>query len=361
MFNVHLVVVARAAGRGAGAGMSGSGDQCSAVTMAGSLPAGPSSGSSSDNDKSNGLLLYFHQYSFYSQKVVMALHEKKVPFKTHLVNVHKGEQYDRWFMEINPKGDVPVLKDGVKVIPDSGRILDYLEDNFTNGGTPLIPKDQGLEIRQRVLHFRTLLDQLPVNHITAGSIYHTDLVRNPKIPYITPFRQLLRVSEVNQSKYIHQHAQNNPKYCDILLQRAELVNQKHNSIINREEYLKRLDQVDSVLSEVEAELASHNTDQVDWWLCSSSFSIADVALTVLLDRLNALGLQEHFWSNSKRPHLECYFKRVQNRDSYQKAIPTSLIHLQLLLMMTPRVVGVGTCIAAVLAVIVGGYWYMKRK
>lgn len=63
----------------------------------------------------------------------MALHEKKVPFKTHLVNVHKGEQYDRWFMEINPKGDVPVLKDGVKIIPDSGRILDYLEDNFTNG------------------------------------------------------------------------------------------------------------------------------------------------------------------------------------------------------------------------------------
>ena len=64
--------------------------------------------------------------------------------------------------------------------------------NFSSGGTPLIPKDQGLEIRQRVLHFRTLLDQLPVNHITAGSIYHTDLVRNPKIPYITPFRQLLR-------------------------------------------------------------------------------------------------------------------------------------------------------------------------
>ena len=65
----------------------------------------------------------------------MALHEKKLPFKTHLVNVHKGEQYDPWFMEINPKGDVPVLKDGVKIIPDSGRILDYLEDNFTNGKT----------------------------------------------------------------------------------------------------------------------------------------------------------------------------------------------------------------------------------
>lgn len=96
-------------------------------------------------------------------------------------------------------------------------------------------------------------------------------------------------------------------------------------------------------------------------MCSPNFSIADVALTVLLDRLNALGLQERFWSHSKRPHLELYFKRVQNRDSYQKAIPSSLIHLQLLLMMTPGMVGVGTCIVAALAVLVGGYCYLNRK
>ncbi|XP_034250549.1 ganglioside-induced differentiation-associated protein 1 [Thrips palmi] len=329
--------------------------------MAGSLPAGPLSGPNSDNGKGNGLLLYFHHYSFYSQKVVMALHEKKVPFKTHLVNVPKGEQYDRWFMEINPKGDVPVLKDGVKIIPDSGRILDYLEDNFTNGGTPLIPKDQGMEIRQRVLHFRTLLDQLPVNHITAGSIYHTDLMCKPKLPYVTPFRQMLRVSEVNQEKYMRQHAENNPDFREILLQRAELVNQKRKSIVNRDEYIKRLDQLDSVLTEVEAELVSHSSDQADWWLCSPNFSIADVALTVLLDRLSALGLQERFWNQSKRPNLDLYYKRVQNRDSYQKAIPSSFVHLQLLLMMTPRVVRVGTCFVAALAVIVGGYWYLKRK
>lgn len=61
------------------------------------------------------------------------------------------------------------------------------------GGTPqLIPKDQGIEIRQRVLYFRSLLDQLPVNHITAGSIYHSDLLCKPKLPYIAPFRHIFR-------------------------------------------------------------------------------------------------------------------------------------------------------------------------
>jgi glutathione S-transferase len=63
----------------------------------------------------------------------MALHEKKLPYKEHIINLTKGEQYQPWFLRINPRGEVPVLKDGVKVIPDSGRILDYLEDNFSNG------------------------------------------------------------------------------------------------------------------------------------------------------------------------------------------------------------------------------------
>lgn len=63
----------------------------------------------------------------------MALIEKRLPFKSHVVNIVKGEQYKPWFLEINPRGEVPVLKDGVKIIPDSARIIDYLEDNFSNG------------------------------------------------------------------------------------------------------------------------------------------------------------------------------------------------------------------------------------
>lgn len=63
----------------------------------------------------------------------MALHEKKLPYKEHVINLTKGEQYQPWFLRINPRGEVPVLKDGVRIIPDSGRILDYLEDNFSNG------------------------------------------------------------------------------------------------------------------------------------------------------------------------------------------------------------------------------------
>ena len=66
-------------------------------------------------------------------KVVMALHEKKLPFEAHLIDITKGVQYEPWFLQINPRGEVPVLQDIGKVIPDSSRIIDYLEDNFSNG------------------------------------------------------------------------------------------------------------------------------------------------------------------------------------------------------------------------------------
>lgn len=63
----------------------------------------------------------------------MALYEKNLPFESHLINLVKEAQYEPWFLKLNPRGEVPVLQDTGKIIPDSVRIIDYLEDNFSNG------------------------------------------------------------------------------------------------------------------------------------------------------------------------------------------------------------------------------------
>lgn len=58
----------------------------------------------------------------------MALYEKNIDFEPLLVDITKGEQYSSWFLDINPRGEIPVLKvKSNEVIPDSTRILDYLE------------------------------------------------------------------------------------------------------------------------------------------------------------------------------------------------------------------------------------------
>jgi len=67
----------------------------------------------------------------------MALLEKGIPFSTSYVNILNGKQFTTEFLSINPRGEVPVLvDDNTRYIPDSAHIIDYLEDNFTNGNPP---------------------------------------------------------------------------------------------------------------------------------------------------------------------------------------------------------------------------------
>lgn len=49
------------------------------------------------------------------------------------VDVSCGEQYSDWFLELAPKGEVPVLKHGSFVIPEAAQIINYIEKNFTDG------------------------------------------------------------------------------------------------------------------------------------------------------------------------------------------------------------------------------------
>ncbi|XP_046397159.1 ganglioside-induced differentiation-associated protein 1 isoform X2 [Ischnura elegans] len=257
----------------------------------------------------------------------MALHEKKLDFKSHIVMIRKGEQYQPWFLQINPRGEVPVLKDGVKIIPDSSRIIEYLEDNFSNGGSRrLVPLDMGPEVRQKVMHFRTILDQLPTGIITVGSFYHPELCHNPKPPFIKPVRKLMMAADENSCQKLKECAEKNPEHKAVLLQKAEFQEQKHKIVTSKEEYVKVLNTVDSVLTEVETELGSHDQEKSDWWLCCEQFTVADISLAALLERLKCLGLEHRFWI-PHRPHLGKYFSRVQQRDSYMASVPSGLSHL----------------------------------
>lgn len=63
----------------------------------------------------------------------MALYEKNIDFEPVVLDITKGEQYSPWFLEINPRGEIPVLKVGNQVIPDSTRILDFLDSHLKPG------------------------------------------------------------------------------------------------------------------------------------------------------------------------------------------------------------------------------------
>lgn len=107
-----------------------------------------------------------------------------------------------------------------------------------------------------------------------GSFVHTDLVKSPKAPFYAPVRKLLKSmwyvtwisivnrnfslgAEDNSSTVLRAHAEKNPNCQQVLLQKAELQDIKHQTVIDRNEYLKVLGKVDDLLGTIEQELSNH--------------------------------------------------------------------------------------------------------
>lgn len=63
----------------------------------------------------------------FSHRVVLTLAEKKVPYDMKLIDVSNKPQ---WFLDINPEGKVPVIKDEGKFVADSDVITQLLEEKY---------------------------------------------------------------------------------------------------------------------------------------------------------------------------------------------------------------------------------------
>lgn len=94
--------------------------------------------------------LYYHPRSGYSQKVLIALHEKRAAFTPVLV---EPGDFATTLAKVSPLGKVPVLVlDNGWKIPESTIIIEYLDTHLSTG-TRLIPEDRDLA-RQTRFHDR---------------------------------------------------------------------------------------------------------------------------------------------------------------------------------------------------------------
>jgi glutathione S-transferase len=71
----------------------------------------------------------------FSWRVLLALEVKKLPYRSHLLEMSKREHRTPEFLAMNPRGQVPVLRDGSLVVSESIAILAYLERAYPE--TPL--------------------------------------------------------------------------------------------------------------------------------------------------------------------------------------------------------------------------------
>jgi glutathione S-transferase len=74
-----------------------------------------------------GIELFWISGSPFAWRVLLALECKGLPYQSRLVERSKGEHKSPEFLALNPRGTVPVLRDGDVVVRESLAILAYLD------------------------------------------------------------------------------------------------------------------------------------------------------------------------------------------------------------------------------------------
>src|SRR5450755_3750033 len=94
------------------------------------------------------LTLYWGSGSPFSWRVLLALEHKGLPYESQLLHFDKQEHQSPQMLKLNPRGRVPVLKDGDYVVFESVAVLYYLDMKYPHA--PIFgasPEEAGVIMR----------------------------------------------------------------------------------------------------------------------------------------------------------------------------------------------------------------------
>jgi glutathione S-transferase len=96
------------------------------------------------------LTLYYHPFSSFCQKVLVALYEREIAFEGVVVDFSDAEQKAA-FERLWPMGKFPLLRDEARgvTLPESSLIVEYL-DRACPGPPPLVPADPDSALKARL-------------------------------------------------------------------------------------------------------------------------------------------------------------------------------------------------------------------
>jgi glutathione S-transferase len=99
--------------------------------------------------------LFWLSGSPFAWRVMLALEAKGLPYQSRKLERSKGETKSPEFLAINPRGQVPVLRDGDVTVRESIAILAYLDRRYPEpplfGGTPEAAAAIWQEVMEAVL------------------------------------------------------------------------------------------------------------------------------------------------------------------------------------------------------------------
>lgn len=229
------------------------------------------------------LELYHNVNSVCAQKVRVALAEKGLEYRSHLMTL-RGDQFDPQYMKLNPNAVVPTLiHDGQPVI-ESSVILYYLDEAFAE--PPLMPRDVHQRARVRIVN--KLIDEYVHNSCTI-------------LTFATAFRPWfagLSGAQI-EARLAKSPSKKRTEYKrDVALHGLDSKFARE-ALEHHEKLLKLIDEASG------------------GWLAGAEFSLADIAVIPYVLRLELLRMSR-LWD--KRPGVAAWYERALARPSVKKEI-----------------------------------------
>ena len=89
--------------------------------------------------------IHGHPFSTYTRRVMMAIHEKRIPHEFITIDMAARKHRDPSYLSFNPYGRVPLLEEDGFLLFESNAILSYLEATHPEPAlVPAVPKGRAL-------------------------------------------------------------------------------------------------------------------------------------------------------------------------------------------------------------------------
>jgi ganglioside-induced differentiation-associated protein 1 len=232
--------------------------------------------------------LYHHGSSVCAAKVRLVLAEKGLEWQGHYIDILKGDQFSPEYIKLNPKAVVPTLvHDGAPIL-ESTVICEYLDEVFPY--PPLKPNNarDRAEMRLWTKAVDELLHPMCAEITFSASHRHTVARLGPE--GLAKF--LASTPPISVTAAWHER-------------KKAIVMQGFKAPGIERAYLL----YDSFLQKMDDRLKTSP------WLAGATFSLADIALTPYITRLDMMSMSEMWTKN--RPNLTNWFERIKARPTYK--------------------------------------------
>lgn len=238
------------------------------------------------------LKLYTARNSICTQKVFITLAEKNAPYETQYINLFANEQYQSWYLKINPKGVVPTLDHDGSIVIESTLIAEYLDEVLP--GVRLTPPDSLARARMRLWS----------KAVDEGLFEATR-----ELSFSAMFRQKMRDMTEEQREGRFRNVGDPVK-------RARFMSTYEQGVDSPYVY-EGIGKFEIAFRTMERDLASG----LDW-LVGDQMTLADVNMMPFVARLEYLNLLDLWLAD--RPLTQAWWSRAKTRPSFAAAIVQKL-------------------------------------